>query len=126
MLLLDLDNTTLGAIEEGVINLSQALLLRRIPDAEIRAKFISHAIEYGANVRIMSMWVMNYEKEQARAQADNNRDLEPAAFEPTREIFMACDRCTAPTSYDVLRPVYLCPSCRRTIAAHRAQKHLEE
>lgn len=126
LLLLDLDNTTLGAIEEGLINLSQALLLRRIPDAEVRARFIQHAIDYGANVRIMALWVANYEKEEARAQADDNRELEPAAFEPAREIFMACDRCSEATSYDVLRPIYLCPGCRKAVAAHRALQDLQE
>ena len=126
LLLLDLDNTTLGAIEEGVINLSQALLLRRIPDADIRAKFIQHAIDYGANVRIMALWVANYEKEEARARAENNRDPNPAAFEPTREVFMPCDRCSTPTSYDTLRPAYLCTDCRRAIASHRALQDLQE
>lgn len=120
LLLLDLDNTTLGALEEGVINLSQALLLRRIPDESVRERFIEHADTYGANVRIMAMWVANYEKEEVQAQAENNRDLDPAAYEPAREVFMACDRCDTPTSYDILRPVYLCPGCRRAIAHHRA------
>lgn len=126
LLLLDLDNTTLGAIEEGVINLSQALLLRRIPDTEVRTKFIEHAVEYGANVRVMALWVANYEKEQARAHADDDRELEPTAFEPTREVFMACDRCGDPTSYDVLRPAYVCATCRRAITAHRTHLDLQE
>lgn len=126
LLLLDLDNITLGAVEEGVINLSQALLLRRIPDPAIREKFIGHAVEYGANVRVMALWVSNYEKEQARAQAENNRSPDPAAFQPTREIFMACDRCSEATSYDVLRPIYLCPPCRKAIASHRALQDLQE
>lgn len=126
LLLLDLDNTTLGAIEEGVINLSQALLLRRIPDPAIREKFIKHAVEYGANVRVMALWVSNYEKEQARAKAENGRSPDPAAFQPTREVFMACDRCSDPTSYDVLRPIYLCPPCRRAVASHKALEDTKE
>jgi ParB family chromosome partitioning protein len=126
LLLLDLDNTTLGALEEGIINLSQALLLRRISDADIRAKFIEHAVEYGANVRVMALWVANYEKEKARAQAEDNRQLEPTAFEPTREVFMGCDRCGEPTSYDTLRPAYLCPPCRKAVASHRALQDLQE
>lgn len=120
LLLLDLDNTTLAALEDGLINLSQALLLRRIDDAAVREKFIEHAVEYGANVRVMNLWVSNYQKEEARAKADDNRDLEPTAYEPTREVYMACDRCSTPTSYDVLRPAYLCPTCRRAVANHRA------
>lgn len=126
LLLLDLDNATLGAIEEGIINLSQALLLRRIPDAAIRSRFIEHAVEYGANVRVMALWVANYEKEEARARADNNRDVEPAAFQPTREVFMACDRCNTPTSYDTLRPIYVCSTCRTAVASHRALKALQD
>lgn len=126
LLLLDLDNTTLGAIEEGVINLSQALLLRRIPDIEVRTRFIEHAIEYGANVRVMALWVTNYEKEQARAAADKDSQVEPAAFQPTREVFMGCDRCGEATSYDVLRSLYLCIPCRKAVAAHRALQDLQE
>lgn len=126
LLLLDLDNNTLAAVEEGVINLSQALLLRRIPDAATRQKFIGHADDYGANVRVMALWVANYEKEQARAHAENDSEPDPAAYEPTREVFMACDRCGEPTSYDVLRPVYFCPSCRTQNAAYRAHQDLQE
>ena len=126
LLLLDLDNYTLGAIEEGVINLSQALLLRRIDDADTRAKYIDHADKYGANVRIMALWVANYEKEQARALADADHEAEPAAYEPTREVFMACDRCGDPTSYDVLRPIYVCSPCRTKITHHRALVETQE
>lgn len=120
LMLLDLDNNTLGAIEDGLITLSQALLLRRIPDADVRAKLIDHAEEYGANVRVMNLWVNNYLKEAAHAEANSDHEIDPATYEPPREVFMACDRCATPTSYDILRPIYLCPNCRRTINNQRA------
>lgn len=126
LLLLDLDDTTLGALEEGLINLSQALLLRRIDQPEIRAKFIEHAVTYGANVRVMTMWVTNYEKEQARAKAENGRELQAADVTPPREVFMSCDRCGKPTSYDTLRPAYCCPSCKQIIVSYRALQAIEK
>ena len=119
LLLLDLDNETLGALEDGTINLSQALLLRRIDDPEIREKFIRHATEYGANVRVMTHWVANYEKDAARIRAAEGREPTPQDIEPARQVYMECDRCGEPTSYDVLRPVYLCPACKRLLAQHR-------
>ena len=122
LLLLDLDDTTLGALEEGMINLTQALLLRSIEDPAIRTRFIEHAVEYGANVRVMQVWVANYQKEQARARTQEGRDLQPDEVALPREVFMACDRCADPTSYDLLRPAYLCPACRQILAAHRAAK----
>lgn len=119
LLLLDLDNITLGALEEGLINLSQALLLRRIDDPEIRKKFIGHANEYGANVRVMTHWVANYEKDAARIRAAEGREPTTQDIEPARQVYMECDRCGDPTSYDVLRPVYLCPGCKRLLAQHK-------
>ena len=120
LLLLDLDDITLGALQEGIIGLSQALILRRIEQPAVRQRFIDHAQNYGANVRIMNHWVSAYEQEQARAQASNDTDAQPQTFEPARQTFMACDRCTEPTAYDLLRPVYVCPNCRRLIASQQA------
>jgi len=120
LLLLDLDDITLGALQDGLINLSQALILRRIEQPDIRQRFIEHAQNYGANVRVMNHWVTSYEQEQARAQAANDAtDVQPQ-FESPRQTFMACDRCTKPIAYDLLRPVYLCPDCRRLIASQQA------
>lgn len=120
LLLLDLDDITLGALQEGIIGLSQALILRRIEQPEARQRFIEHAQNYGANVRIMNHWVTSYEQEQARAQATNDSDAPATVFAPARQTFMACDRCTSPTAYDLLRPVYLCPDCRRLITSQQA------
>lgn len=119
LLLLDLDNITLGALEDGMINLSQALILRRVEEPEIREKFITHTAEYGANVRTMTYWVTHYEQDKARAKAEEGRDLTPADVEPSRQVFMACDRCGEPTSYDSLRPAYLCPKCKQLLAQYR-------
>lgn len=120
LLLLDLDDVTLGALQEGIIGLSQALILRRIEQPKVRKRFIEHAQNYGANVRIMNHWVTSYEQEQARAQAANDPNAQPQTFEPARQTFMACDRCTDPIAYDLLRPVYLCPNCRRLITSQQA------
>lgn len=120
LLLLDLDDITLGALQEGVIGLSQALILRRIEQPSVRERFIQHAHNYGANVRIMNHWVTSYEQEQARAQAANEADPQAQTFEPARQTFMACDRCTDATAYDLLRPVYLCPACRQLTASQQA------
>lgn len=125
LLLLDLDDVTLGALEEQIINLSQAILLRQVGDPEIRAKFIEHAQIYGANVRVMNYWINNYKSEQAKAKAYEDRDLTAAEYTPPREVYMGCDRCGEPTSYDVLRPKYLCNPCQQAIAAWRAAKETE-
>lgn len=122
LLLLDLDDVTLGALEEKTINLSQAIILRQVDDPEMRKKFIEHTETYGANVRIMSYWVNNYHQEQAKAKASQEAAPTAENYTPPREIFMACDRCGEPTSYDVLRPKYLCKECQRAIAALRAAK----
>lgn len=125
LLLLDLDDITLGAIEEGLINLSQALLLRRIDKPEIRERFIEHAVQYGANVRVMTHWINNYEREQARATAENGRELQANDIIPPREVMMTCDRCGTPTSYDAIRPLYCCKDCVRAIISHKALQELD-
>lgn len=120
LLLLDLDDITLGSLQEGIISLSQALLLRRIEAPDVRERFIEHAQTYGANVRTMQYWVTNYEKEQARAKAAGDDAQPAAAFEAPRQTFMACDRCGTATAYDLLRPQYCCPDCRMKLLANRA------
>lgn len=126
LLLLDLDDITLGALQEGIISLSQALLLRRIDDPTVRQRFITHAHEFGANVRTMQYWVANWEKEQARAQAAQSEPDVDQAFAQPRQTFMACDRCAIPTAYDILRPVYTCAACRQIIASHQALQLMSE
>lgn len=126
LLLLDLDNTTLGALEEGLVNLSQALLLRRIEDPTIRERFIEHAVTYGANVRVMTIWITNYEKEQARAAAAGEQPPQVNDITPPREVLMACDRCGEPTSYDTIRPMYCCTPCIRAIVSHRALQEITQ
>lgn len=126
LMLLDLDDVTLGALEDKVINLSQALLLRQLDNPEIRQRFIQHAQQYGANVRTMSIWVANYKKEQARARAEENRELQPDEFQPAREVYMECDRCGEPTTYSTLRPAYLCNPCRQSLYAYRVAKGWKE
>lgn len=125
LLLLDLDDTTLGALQDGLINLSQALLLRRIADPAIRAKFIEHTEQFGANVRTMTYWVTNYLREEARAQAANEAPTTEATFQSPRQTFMGCDRCTEATAYDLIRPVYLCPKCQKAIQSFHAFQLLE-
>lgn len=125
LLLLDLDDTTLAALEEGIINLTQALILRQLERPEIREKLIEHAQKYGANARIMQQWVDGWKKEQAAARAADQRELQPGEYQPAREVFMACDRCGSPTSYDVLRSIYVCPPCRQATAAYRVVKEGE-
>lgn len=125
LLILDLDDTTLAALEEGIINLTQALILRQLDRPEIREKLIEHAQKYGANARIMQQWVDGWKKEQAAARAADQRELQPGEYQPSREVFMACDRCGDPTSYDVLRSIYVCPPCRQATAAYRVIKEGE-
>ena len=125
LLLLDLDDMTLGALEENLITLSQALLLRQLDTIETRERFIEHAQKYGANTRVMQTWVANYKKEQARVRAAEDRDLEPQEYQPPREVMMACDRCGTPTNYNSLRPAYFCPKCIQATAAYRAAKEGE-
>lgn len=125
LMVLDLDDGTLAALEEGIINLSQALLLRRVDNAETRAKFIEHTQTYGANVRIMQYWVTKWEQDQAAAKAQGKAAPSATDYTPPREVFMACDRCDKPTSYDQLRAVYVCPQCLRLIHAHRLTQETE-
>lgn len=122
LMLLDLDDNTLGALEDGLINLSQALILREVDDPEIRLKFVEHAAHYGATCRVMQHWVANYERTQARIQRQEQRDAKPEEVETPRQVMMRCDRCATATSYEQLRSVYVCPRCRQVLAARQAEK----
>lgn len=122
LMVLDLDDHTLGALEEDIINLSQALLLRRVDNAETRARFIEHTQTYGANVRVMAYWVTKWEEDQARAKAQGKTGPPATDYTPPREVFMACDRCDEPTAYGQLQAVYVCPRCHKLIHTYRLTK----
>lgn len=126
LLLLDLDDATLAALQNKTINLSMALELRKVPDTEMRERLIQHVETYGANARVMAYWVANYTKEQARAEATGQPTTAPADYQPPRQVMMGCDRCSAPTDYERLRATYLCPKCQRIIATHRAAEEDKE
>lgn len=120
--LLDLDDHTLSALEEGIITLTQALTLRSVEDVNMRIRLIEHADQYGASSRTMEYWVKSYHDEQRKAAASKTAAAPTTDFIPPREVYMACDRCGSPTTYATLRPAYLCPGCVRTLAAYRASK----
>lgn len=119
LMLLDLDEGTLAAIENGSLTLSEALLLRRVDDIEVRAKFIEHAENWGCNARTMAAWVGNYERDRARMQAVEGRSPTAAEVDIPRQVFMDCERCSTPTNYEVLRAMYVCPGCRQKILLER-------
>lgn len=122
LMVLDLDDNSLAALEEGIINLSQALLLRRVDNAETRARFIEHAQTYGANVRVMAYWVTKWEETQAAEKARGEKGTKATDYTPPREIYMACDRCDKPTNYSQLKALYVCPACHRLIHTFRLTK----
>jgi len=117
--LLDLDEHTLGAIEQGVITMSEALELRRVDDLEVRHKFIEHAAKYGCTVQLMRYWVAGYLKQKATLEAEEGRSPQAHEVEAPREVYMACDRCGKATSYTSLKAAYLCPECFRLMALQR-------
>lgn len=120
--LLDLDDHTLTALQDGIITLTQALTLRTVEDVDMRIRLIQHAETYGASSRTMAYWVDSYHKEQEKARAAEAEAAPMTEFQPPREVYMACDRCGTPTTYATLRPAYLCPACTQTLAAYRASK----
>lgn len=122
LLLLDLDDDTLANLENGIINLTQALMLRTVDDPAWRLRLIHHCQEFGANNRVFQMWVTDFQRRKAEAERREEPVTVPDDYTPPREVFMACDRCGQPTSYDLLRSFYACPECRRLIAAHRASR----
>lgn len=119
LLLLDLDDDTLANLEEGTINLTQALMLRQVDDPAWRLRLIHHCQNFGANNRVFQMWVADFHRRKAEAAKRDEPTTAPEEYTPPREVFMACDRCGTPTSYDLLRSLYACPDCRRQLAAYR-------
>ena len=115
LMLLDLDDNSLGAIEEGIITLSEGLMLRRIDDLEVRLKFIEHAQKYGCTTAVMEYWVVGYlQQKEAIARAEH-REITPGEVVIPREVMMRCDRCGSATPYGELAMVYVCKGCQRRI-----------
>lgn len=119
LMLLDLDDNSLGAIEEGIISLSEGLLLRRVDDLDVRLKFIEHADKYGCTVRVMEYWVSNYLQQKATIEREEGRELAPEEVQVPREVMMRCDRCSEPTRYNELQLAYVCPACYRRMVSER-------
>lgn len=119
LMLLDLDDNSLGAVEDGIISLSEALLLRRVDDLEVRLKFIEHADRFGCTVRVMEYWVTNYLTQKEAIAREEGRELTPEEVHVPREVMMRCDRCSEPTRYNELQMAYVCPGCYRRMVSER-------
>jgi ParB family chromosome partitioning protein len=119
LMLLDLDDNTLGAIEDEIISLSEALLLRRVDDPEIRLKFIEHASKYGCTARVMEYWVTNYLRQREAIRRQEEREPSADEVQIPREVMMRCDRCSRPIPYGELVTVYVCKACQRRIIAEQ-------
>lgn len=119
LMLLDLDDNSLGAVEDGILSLSEALLLRRVDDLDVRLKFIEHANKFGCTVRVMEYWVTNYLRQAVAVEKAEGRELQAAEVQVPREVMMRCDRCSSPTRYNDLQTAYICPSCYRRMVSER-------
>lgn len=119
LMLLDLDDNSLGAIEDGILSLSEALLLRRVDDLAVRLKFIEHADKYGCTVRVMEYWVSGYLRQKDAIERAEGRELTAGEVQVPREVMMLCDRCETPTRYNDLQTVYMCPGCYRRMVGER-------
>jgi ParB family chromosome partitioning protein len=119
LMLLDLDDNTLGAIEDGIVSLSEALILRRVDDLDVRLKFIEHANTYGCTSRVMEYWVTDYLKRRDAIRRAEERELTADEVSVPREVMMRCDRCSEPTRYNDLETAYLCPPCYRRMVSER-------
>lgn len=115
LLLLDLDDSSLGAIEDGIITLSEALHLRKVDDLEVRLKFIEHAIKYGCTARVMEYWVTDYLKQRDAVRRQEAREIGAGEVHVPREVMMRCDGCGEPTPYGQLETIYVCSPCKRRI-----------
>lgn len=119
LMLLDLDDATLGAIEEGILTLSEALLLRQVDDLEMRQRFIEHAAKYGCTTTVMEYWVRDYQRQKAEMERQQQREITAAEVTIPREVLMRCEHCGNPTPYSDLQTVYICRSCYRQVVAAR-------
>lgn len=117
--LLDLDDDSLAAVEDGVITQSAALHLRRVPDLEVRTKFIVHAGKYGCTERIMQYWVDNYLVQAEKIRRLEEREVQPDEVSVPREVMMRCEACSTPTAYSQLETVYMCARCKRRVLTER-------
>lgn len=119
LMLLDLDDNSLGAIEDGIISLSEALHLRKVDDLEVRLKFLEHAQRYGCTARVMEYWVTGYLQQREAVRRAEAREVKAAEVSVPREVMMRCDRCSEPTRYNDLETVYLCAGCYRRMVSER-------
>ena len=122
LMLLDLDDNSLGAIEDGIISLSEALQLRKVDDLEVRLKFIEHAVKYGCTARVMEYWVTNYLQQSEAIRRSEAREMGAEEVQVPREVMMRCDGCSTPTPYGELETMYMCVACKRRILTERLVK----
>lgn len=119
LMLLDLDDNSLGAVEDGIITLSEALHLRKVDDLDVRLKFIEHADKYGVTARVMEYWVTGYLQQRDAIRRAESREVTAEEVHVPREVMMRCDGCSTPTPYGELETLYMCPGCKRRILTER-------
>lgn len=113
--LLDMEDTTQQAVEEGRISASVAMELKLIPDAKLRADYINYAIEGGCTEKSARAWT-NQAKAVIAARDARQKDRaagvkEEAPTVPELPPPATCRICGAPEDKVLLEKWDICWHC---------------
>jgi len=120
--LLDMDEDTQQAIEQGKISASVATELKVIPDEKLRSDYINYAIEGGCTEKAARAWANQGKAVVAASKARREQDKDTPQVEqdqpPTPPDPRTCSLCRAPEDKVLLEEWLICWHCGQNLKTH--------
>lgn len=115
LMLLDLDDATLGAIINNQISWTHGIELKRLEDMDQRQYFLDLAVNHGVNVRILRQWIDDALAQPTAAPVQTYDASEPIELPPVQYEKLRCMFCQRTEDEVMLSFVPVCQADKREL-----------
>lgn len=109
--LLDVDEYTQKAVDEGELSYSAALELTKVEDENYRDVLTRAAVQGGAHTRVIKDWVQDYKQVKRHIEEDKSNELPAEEGETERTHNMHCKLCGHQYPAEQLINIQIDPKC---------------
>ncbi len=122
LMVLDLDEQSMNALQRGEVTLHHALELGRCEDVATRQYLLDLVTQNGASVRVLHGWVDDYLREGKDSSAVDLGSQVREMPAPSPVPSMGCSFCGRTADQVALRARFVCTDCDREVRATAAQR----
>lgn len=115
--LLTLPDELQQTVHRGELAIGVALELAAIDHEPYRKSLVSEAVNHGASVTTVRVWVAHYERDRPRIISNEMAAQEIAAARATYVAYYPCDGCRQEVPFTDTRTWRFCPACGDALTA---------